>query len=154
MKKITLILSILFSLSSLNSSAQSAESTHRGTDTSLIKKGDSTFVHVEIESEFPGGAKGWNRYLMDNLNYPKAAVRKRIQGTVVVQFIVDKDGNVTDAEVIQSVHPLLDDEALRLIKNSPRWKPAIQDGKKVKSYKKQPVVFQLIEEQPKKKKNS
>jgi len=64
---------------------------------------------------------------------------------------VDKDGSVINAEVIQSVHPLIDDEALRLIKNSPRWRPAIQDGKKVKSYKKQPVVFQLVEETKKKK---
>jgi len=105
---------------------------------------DSTFTKVEIESEFPGGAKGWMRYLTENFTYPKAAVRKRIQGTVIVQFIVDKEGRVTEAEVIQSVHPLLDKEALRLIQESPKWKPAIQDGRKVKSYKKQPVVFQLI----------
>ena len=104
---------------------------------------DTTFTKVEIESEFPGGAKGWIRYLTDNFNYPKAAVRKRIQGTVSVQFIVDRDGKVTNAEVIKSVHPLLDKEALRLIQESPKWKPAIQDGKKVRSYKKQPVVFML-----------
>jgi protein TonB len=105
--------------------------------------GDTTYTVVEIESEFPGGAKGWIRYLTDNFHYPKAAVRKRIQGEVVVQFIVDKQGKVTEVAVIKSVHPLLDEEAMRLIKESPDWKPAMQNGKKVKSYKKQPIVFRL-----------
>ena len=113
-------------------------------DTSHRKPTDSTFTKVEIESEFPGGAKAWNKYLSDNFTYPKAAVRKRIEGTVVVQFIVDRDGKVIDAEVVRSVHPLLDREALRLIQESPKWKPAIQGGRKVKSYKKQPVVFKLV----------
>jgi protein TonB len=140
--KPTVIL-ILFSLFCLDLKSQSIEPPYRNKDTTHLTVGDSTFTIVEIESEFPGGAKGWIRYLTDNFNYPKAAVRKRIQGTVVVQFIIDKEGNVTDAEVIKSVHPLLDKEALRLIQESPKWKPAMQGGKKVKSYKKQPVVFQL-----------
>ena len=105
--------------------------------------GDVVFQHVEIESEFPGGQKGWAAYLNSNLEYPKKAVRKRIQGTVVIQFIVEKDGKVSNVEVAQSVDPLLDNEALRLIQQSPNWKPAVQDGKKVRSYKKQPIVFRL-----------
>ena len=105
--------------------------------------GQQTFVHVEIESEFPGGNKAWYKYLSDNFNYPRAAVRKKIQGTVVVQFIVDKEGKVTEVAIAQSVDPILDEEAMRLIRNSPDWRPAIQDGKKVKSYKKQPIVFSL-----------
>src|SRR6476620_3769296 len=109
------------------------------TDTSRLTD-DRIFAKVEIESEFPGGDNGWLKYLTENFKYPKAAIRKRIQGTVIVQFIVDKQGKVTDAQVIQSVHSLLDKEALRLIKESPNWKPAIQDGRPVRSYKKQPVV--------------
>ena len=104
---------------------------------------DSTFAKVEIESEFPGGAAAWGTYLSQNLHYPKKAIRKNIQGTVVVQFIVGKDGKVSDVLVIRSVDPLLDEEAMRLIKNSPNWTPAVQHGKTVKSYKKQPIVFML-----------
>jgi len=112
---------------------------------------DVVFKKVEIESEFPGGQKGWTAYLNGNLAYPKKAVRKNIQGTVVVQFIVERDGRVSNVEVVKSVDPLLDNEALRLIQQSPNWKPAVQDGKKVRSYKKQPIVFQLVEDTPKKK---
>ena len=101
------------------------------------------FTKVEVESEFPGGAKAWGNYLNANFQYPKAAIKKNIQGTVVVHFIVTKEGKVTSAEVIQSVHPSLDKEALRLIQNSPNWNPARQNGKKVNSYKKQPIVFKL-----------
>ena len=101
------------------------------------------FTKVEIESEFPGGAKGWQQYLFGNIKYPKAAIKKNAQGTVVVQFIVSKEGKVTNIEVVQSVHPALDKEAMRLIKESPNWIPAKQDGKKVNSYKKQPIVFRL-----------
>jgi periplasmic protein TonB len=111
--------------------------------TAITVDTDSTFAKVEFESEFPGGAAGWRTYLTENLHYPKKAVRKNIQGTVVVQFIVGKDGKVSDVQVIRSVDPLLDEEAMRLIKNSPNWTPALQSGKKVKSYKKQPIIFML-----------
>ena len=101
------------------------------------------FTKVEVESEFPGGRAGWAEYLSKNLRYPQKAIRKRIQGTVVLQFIVDKEGKVSDVSVILSVHPLLDNEAKRMITESPNWTPATQNGRKVKSYKKQPIVFKL-----------
>src|SRR2546423_2533752 len=130
MKKI-LIVGFFFLLYSA-AKAQSTVSVK--SDISHHKPTDSTFTKVEIESEFPGGSKAWIKYLSDNFHYPKAAVRKRIEGTVVVQFIVDRDGKVIDAEVVRSVHPLLDKEALKLIQESPKWIPAIQDGRKVRSY--------------------
>jgi TonB family protein len=101
------------------------------------------FTKVELESEFRGGAKAWQNYLSANIQYPKAAIKKNIQGTVIVQFIVTKEGKVQDVIIDKSVHPSLDKEAIRLIKNSPNWIPAQQDGKKVNSYKKQPIVFML-----------
>jgi TonB family protein len=141
---------ILLTILSFSLSAQSVSKSSVLTDTTHIKKGDSAYTHVEIESEFPGGQKAWGAYLNSNLEYPKKAVRKNIQGTVVVQFIVEKDGKVSNVEVVRSVDPLLDQEAMRLILRSPNWKPAVLDGKKVRSYKKQPIVFQLVEENPKK----
>jgi len=105
---------------------------------------DKTFTKVEIESEFPGGAAAWLRYLNKNLRYPDDAVNNEIQGTVVVQFIVDKEGNVSDVQAIAGPdNGGLREEAVRVIKTSGRWTPAVQNGRQVKSYKKQPIVFKL-----------
>jgi len=103
---------------------------------------DKTFTKVEIESEFPGGSAAWMRYLNKNFRYPQDAIDNEIQGTVVVQFIVDKEGNVSDVEAVSGPSELRD-EAVRVIKKSGKWTPAIQNGRQVKSYKKQPIVFRL-----------
>lgn len=103
---------------------------------------DKTFTKVEIESEYPGGAAAWQRYLNRNLRYPQEAIDNEIQGAVVVQFIVDKEGNVSDVEAISGPQELRA-EAVRVIKKSGKWTPAVQNGRQVKSYKKQPIVFRL-----------
>lgn len=140
---ITLLLSACF----IFPAAVSGQSAPASTGTSASIKADTsdrTFVKVEIESEFPGGVQAWLKFLNEHLVYPKKAVRKNIQGTVILQFIVDKQGNVTDLQAI-SGDPILAEAALKAMKDSPRWKPAIQDGRLVKSYKKQPVVFRLTD---------
>ena len=105
---------------------------------------DKTFTKVEIESHYPGGDQAWLRYLNKNLRYPDDAVNNEIQGTVVVQFIVDKQGNVSDVEAISGPDQGgLREEAVRVIKRSGNWTPAVQNGRQVKSYKKQPIVFRL-----------
>ena len=103
---------------------------------------DKTFTKVEIESDYPGGASAWQRYLNKNLRYPQEAIDNEIQGTVVVQFIVDKQGVVSDVEALSGPNELRD-EAVRVIKKSGQWTPAVQNGRQVKSYKKQPIVFKL-----------
>lgn len=103
---------------------------------------DKTFTKVEIESDYPGGTSAWARYLNKSLRYPQEAIDNEIQGTVVVQFIVDKEGNVSDVEAVSGPNELRD-EAVRVIKKSGKWTPAIQNGRQVKSYKKQPIVFRL-----------
>ncbi len=103
---------------------------------------DKTFTKVEIESEYPGGAAAWTRYLLKTLRYPQEAQDNEIQGTVVVQFIVDKAGAVSNVEAISGPQELRD-EAVRVIKKSGQWTPAVQNGRQVKSYKKQPIVFRL-----------
>jgi periplasmic protein TonB len=120
-------------------------------DTSAIKKtiadSSKTFSKVEFESDYPGGANGWARFLKANLQYPNKAVRKKIEGTVIVQFIIDKDGSVSDVQAISGPESGgLMEEAVRVIKISGNWKPAVQNGKKVKSYKKQPIQFKLAYE--------
>ncbi len=98
---------------------------------------------MEIESDIPGGTAAWFRYLKKNLRYPDEAVNNEIQGTVIVQFIVDKEGNVSDVKAISGPQGGLREEAVRVIKKSGKWTPAVQNGRKVKSYKKQPIVFKL-----------
>src|SRR5882724_551997 len=95
---------------------------------------DKTFTKVEIESDYPGGAGAWARYLSKNLQYPQDAIDNEIQGTIIVQFIVDKEGVVSDVEAISGPNELRS-EAIRVIKKSGKWEPAVQNGRKVKSYK-------------------
>lgn len=99
-------------------------------------------IMIEIESEFPGGSQAWFKFLNTHLTYPPKAVRKRIEGTVVLQFIVNKNGSISDLKAL-SGDPLLAEAALKAMEDSPRWRPATQNGKLVKSYKKQPIVFRL-----------
>jgi protein TonB len=103
---------------------------------------DKTFTKVEIESSYPGGPGAWSRYLNKSLRYPQEAIDNEIQGTVVVQFIVDKEGNVSEVQAISGPKEL-HEEAARVIKKSGKWQPAVQNGRQVKSYKKQPIVFRL-----------
>lgn len=95
------------------------------------------------QAEFPGGSKGLIRFLNENLQYPKKAVDKNIQGTVVVQFKVGKDGTLSDFAVAKSVDPSLDKEALRVVKAMPGWTPAIYGGRLSDYYAKQPITFKL-----------
>ena len=103
---------------------------------------DKTFTKVEIESEYPGGMAAWQRYLQKNLQYPEEAQNNEIQGQVVVKFIVDKEGKVSEVEAISGPNELRE-EAVRVIRKSGNWTPAIQNGRKVKSYKSQPIKFRL-----------
>ena len=100
---------------------------------------NKTFTKVEIESEYPGGSQAWQRYLNRNLHFPPV---DDVQGTIVVQFIVDQDGFVSNVEAISGPEELRA-EAVRVIRKSGKWTPAIQNGRQVRSYKKQPIVFRL-----------
>jgi len=103
---------------------------------------DKTFTKVEIESDYPGGQGAWARYLNKTLQYPQDAIDNEVQGQVVVQFIVDKEGNVSDVQAVSGPDELKR-EAERVIKKSGKWTPAVQNGRQVKSYKKQPITFKL-----------
>jgi len=105
------------------------------------KEEDETIYRsVEIESTYPGGLESWKRFLLRNFRVPD-----EVSGTVIVQFIVDKEGNVSDVKAI-SGPDALQAEAVRVIKKSGQWTPAIQNGRKVNSYKKQPIVVRLENE--------
>jgi len=103
---------------------------------------EKIFSKVEVESEFPGGLEGWRNFLQKNLRYPSYAVRNRIEGTVILQFIVCTDGTVCDIEAVSGPEELRE-AAVKALKKTPNWIPAMQDGKNVKSYKKQPIVYRM-----------
>jgi len=120
--------------------ADSAKAPYTKDSTKSVHK--LAFIKVEIESEFPGGQKAWVNFLGSNLVYPSKAVKKKIEGTLVIQFIVDSTGAVTYVEAVAGPEELRE-AGEKLIKKSPRWKPAMQSGKAVNSYKKQPIVYSL-----------
>jgi protein TonB len=100
---------------------------------------------VEIEASYPGGLEAWRRFLLKNFHCPEQAIAEDVSGTVIVQFVVDKEGNVSNVEAISGPE-LLRQEAIRVIKKSGRWEVAIQNGRHVNSYKRQPIVVQLQNE--------
>jgi TonB family protein len=105
---------------------------------------DGIFSSEQIESSYPGGPSGWMAYLNRTFKYPEEAVSNSIQGTVVVQFIVDDQGKVSDIEAVSGpTSGGLREEAIRVIHKSGKWKPAIWNGYKVTSYKRQPLTFKL-----------
>lgn len=113
-------------------------------------KYDKIFTKMEIEPEYPGGADAWRAYLKNNMHYPKEEINGNIQGTVIVQFIVDLEGNVQDAECIaRPVAGGLREEALNLVNASGKWHPAIQNFRIVKAYKRIPVHFNQESQQAK-----
>ena len=106
---------------------------------------DTATVPGEVESGFKGGAEGWAKYMQANFSYPVQAQKAGVQGMVILQFIIDTKGKVQEPEIDKSVEYSLDEEALRIIERSPAWSPASKDGKVLKSWKLQPVIFRLTD---------
>jgi protein TonB len=106
------------------------------------------FEKVEVEASFPGGDGAWRKFLERNLRGDVASENGAPSGTytVVVQFVVDKEGNVSDVKALTSHGYGMEDEAVRVIKKGPQWKPAIQNGRNVKAYRRQPITFQIEEQ--------
>jgi periplasmic protein TonB len=101
------------------------------------------FVIVEDMPEFPGGEVQLRKWIAANIKYPVIAAENGIQGKVYVQFVVDKDGSITNARIARGVDPSLDQEALRVVNNLPKWKPGMQRGKPVRVSYTVPINFQL-----------
>ena len=106
------------------------------------------FEKVEVEAAFPGGEGAWKKFLERNLRADVATENGAPAGsyTVWVQFVVDKEGNVSDVKALTNHGYGMEDEAVRVIKKGPQWKPAIQNGRQVKAYRKQPITFQIEEQ--------
>ena len=112
-------------------------------DSDVSSTNDNPLDVVEEMPQFPGGAAALMQYLSKNIRYPEEAYKNNIQGRVIVNFIVETDGSITEAKVWRSIHPLLDAEALRVINAMPKWNPGIQGGKPVRVKYTVPVTFKL-----------
>lgn len=107
-------------------------------------KGTPLYEVVEQMPEFPGGGMAAAlEYIQKNMQYPESAKKNGTQGRVMVQFVIDKEGNVTEPKVIRSVDKELDAEAIRLVKSMPKWKPGMQKGEVVAVKYTMPVLFKL-----------
>ena len=94
---------------------------------------EPAFVPVEHPAAFPGGIRAWQQYLVKNTKYPRRARMAGIEGKVQLSFYVDAEGNISDITVTRSLSKACDEEAVRVLKNSPKWNPGLQRGRPVKS---------------------
>ena len=111
--------------------------------TVVAKKNQQVFDVVEKMPEYPGGQAALFEYLQKNVKYPADAEKKKVEGRVLVTFVVNTDGSITDIEVVRKTFPSLDAEAVRVISGMPRWKPGEQKGQKVRVKYTVPLNFRL-----------
>ena len=104
---------------------------------------NKVFDVVEEMPHFPGGAAALQAFLSSNTKYPVVAQENGVQGRVIVSFVVERDGSITDVKVVRSVDPSLDREASRVVRSMPRWSPGKQNGSAVRVKYTVPVVFRL-----------
>lgn len=105
--------------------------------------GDEVFIVVEEQPQFPGGTETMIKFIEENLQYPLIAKENRIQGRVIVNFVVEKDGSLSDIQIVRGVDPSLDQEAKRLIASMPNWIPGKQRGQEVRVRFTLPISFRL-----------
>ena len=104
---------------------------------------DSIYITVQNEAEFPGGRAAWARYLQKNLNAGTAIDNGAVPGSyqVVIMFIVSKDGAISDVHAASKHGYGMEEEAVKIIKRGPKWTPALQNGRNVNAYRRQPITF-------------
>ena len=103
------------------------------------------FTVVEKHAEFPEGATAMQKFIQDNLKMPKEAKKANVSGKVFTKLLVEKDGRITDVQIITGLTPACDAEAIRLIQAMPHWKPASQRGQIVRSYAMLAIPFGSVE---------
>jgi protein TonB len=105
---------------------------------------EEIFTFVEEYPEFPGGEKALYEYIKNNIRYPEVARTSGITGTVYVQFVVEKDGSISDVKVLRGIGGGCYEEAVRVVKSMPKWKPGKQRGQPVRVYYTLPIDFKLM----------
>jgi protein TonB len=104
---------------------------------------DSIYTLVDIMPEFPGGSSEMMKFIYENIKFPSIYASSSISGRVICRFVVEKDGTITQIEVVRGVDKPLDEEAMRVIGLMPKWIPGIKDGQAVRTYFILPISFRL-----------
>ncbi|MGN8067567.1 M56 family metallopeptidase [Mucilaginibacter sp. SG564] len=122
------------------------ESAHvaREIEIDTVRKKNQVYTSVEKVPEFPGGLEKFGAYLGKAIKYPKVDRENNVQGRVIITFVVEKDGALSGLKVTRGVSKTIDAEALRVLKNSPKWIPGIEKGKKVRVQYSVPISFALV----------
>ena len=107
------------------------------------KPDESIFDFAEIAPEYMGGSSELMKFLSGNIRYPQSDLEMEIQGRVVCTFVVEKDGSITDIQVLRGVSPGIDREAIRVISEMPKWKPGFQNGRTVRVKYTLPIQFRI-----------
>ena len=138
----TRLLFAISSLVSLNAFTQPPQQVVPDTN-KIVAPADKTFNKVEIEASFPGGIEAWTQYLQKNLKANVPVKKKAPAGTytVIVRFIVAKDGTISNVEAETNHGHGMEEEVMRIITKGPKWTPASQNGRPVNAYRKQPITF-------------
>ena len=108
-----------------------------------LKDNQEVFMIVEQLPTFPEGEEAFSKFLSENIVYPQQAREAGIEGRVMVGFIVESDGEITNVKVLRSIDPVLDEEAIRVIKMMPKWNPGKLQGKAVRVQYQVPITFSL-----------
>lgn len=101
------------------------------------------YDELDTDPSFIGGETAMLKFLSDNLIYPETAKTNNIKGRVIVEFVVDKNGNISSPKVLRSPNKILDEEAIRVVSKMPKWKPGTKDGKPVSTKMVLPIKFEL-----------
>jgi TonB family protein len=145
-RTISMILLGLGILATSYANSHAATRANKETATTQMQD-EGVFVIYETQPEFPGGMAELMKYIQKNIQYPSICKEKRLQGRVIVQFVVNTDSTINDVQVIKPVNPYFDKEAIRLVKSMPKWKPGEQYGKPVQVRFTLPVTFRLPKEE-------
>ena len=108
-----------------------------------IPEEEPVYTVVEEDPEFPGGIEALYQYLSSNIKYPEKAKAEKITGRVFISFVIEKDGSISNAKVLRCPDEMLCDEAMRVVKAMPKWKPGRQRGKRVRTQYTLPISFTL-----------
>ncbi|NJL14491.1 MAG: TonB family protein [Microscillaceae bacterium] len=109
----------------------------------VVEESDEIFLVVEESAEPQGGFEEFYKYVAKNIQYPKQARRMGVEGRVIIQVVIDKDGTLTDMKVLKGIGSGCDEEAVRVLKGSPKWKPGKQRGRAVRQKMTVPIQFKL-----------
>lgn len=146
-----LLIAAVITLSTLSSQAQSTQTKvttvvvaePENQSAKANGEGNEIYTAVEHSAQFPGGIKKFYEYLANNIKYPADARKNNVQGKVFLTFVVEKDGSLSDIKVMRGIGSGCDEEALRVIKASPKWVPGTQNGRTVRQQYTAPIGFSL-----------